>query len=57
MDELNAIVKKIEEKHNISVYFAGDSEEQDSTSKFLINAFYASVFLMFLIQFIFKIVF
>ena len=49
MDELNAIVKKIEEKHNISVYFAGDSEEQDSTSKFLINAFYASVFLMFLI--------
>tara|TARA_Y100000034_G_scaffold55954_1_gene68541 strand:- start:19871 stop:23005 length:3135 start_codon:yes stop_codon:yes gene_type:complete len=49
MEELNAIVKKIEEKHNISVYFAGDSEEQDSTSKFLVNAFYASVFLMFLI--------
>jgi multidrug efflux pump len=49
MDELNDIVKKIEDKHNISVYFSGDSEEQDSTSKFLINAFYTSIFLMFLI--------
>lgn len=49
MEELNSIVKKIEEKHNVDIYFSGDSEEQDSTTEFLINAFYASVFLMFLI--------
>lgn len=49
MEELNDIVKNIEEKHNISVYFSGDTAEQDSTQTFLMNAFGIAIFLMFLI--------
>ena len=49
MDELKELVKNIEEKHNITVDFAGDSAEQSSTETFLINAFAIAIFLMFFI--------